>query len=53
MLALFKRYLIALFFLILVIALMLVGTLGVKMFGDAMLEDTNTQMVPRGEKIKL
>jgi hypothetical protein len=53
MLALFKRYFVALIFLILVIILMLIGTLGVKMFGDKMLEDTNTQIAPRGEKIKL
>lgn len=32
--------------------LMILGTLGVKTFGDKMLEDTGIEMKPRGEKIK-
>ena len=32
---------------------MLLGTLGVKTFGDKMLEDTEIQMKPRGEKVKI
>ena len=32
---------------------MLLGTMGVKMFGDKMLEDTSDIIKPRGEKIKL
>jgi uncharacterized membrane protein len=53
MLAILKRYFIALIFFILVICLMLLGTLGVKMFGDKMLENTDAPMKPRGEKIIL
>lgn len=53
MLAILKRYFVALIFFILVIFLMLLGTLGVKMFGDKMLEDSGAQMKPRGEKIIL
>lgn len=53
MLAILKRYFVALIFLVLVIFLMLIGTLGVKKFGDKMLEDSDTQMKPRGEKIIL
>lgn len=53
MLAVFKRYSIALFFLLLVAGLMILGTMGVKQFGDKMLESTDTQMKPRGEKVNL
>jgi hypothetical protein len=51
----FKRYGIAIIFLILVIVLMLLGTLGVKDFGDHLLKDshTNTTMKPKGERIEL
>ena len=46
-----KRYSLALFFLLLVVLLMLLGTIGVKMFGDKMLEDTDMIMQPRGERV--
>ncbi|WP_455756375.1 hypothetical protein [Sulfurimonas sp.] len=53
MLLIFKRYSLALIFLFLVVFLMLIVTLGVKMFGDKMIEDTNMHMKPRGEVIKI
>ncbi len=50
-----KRYSMALVFLALVVILMLIGTMGVTMFGEKMIEDTNTDthMKPRGEKVNL
>ncbi|MBA1433226.1 MAG: hypothetical protein FAF04_06475 [Epsilonproteobacteria bacterium] len=48
-----KRYGIALVFLLLVIILMLLGTLGVKDFGDKMFQDANITIKPQGERIKL
>lgn len=48
-----KRYSMALLFLFLVIFLMLIATLGVKSFGDKMLENTDMQITPVGEKINL
>ena len=53
MLAILKRYGMALVFLLLVVVLMIFGTMGVKSFGDKMLEDTDVTMKPRGEKIEL
>ena len=53
MLQVLKRYSLALVFLFLVVLLMILGTLGVKKFGDKMLEDTGVEMKPRGEKVKL
>jgi hypothetical protein len=51
----FKRYGLALLFLLLVIILMLLGTLGVEDFGDHLLKDShiNTTMKPKGERIDL
>jgi len=46
-----KRYALALFFLLVVILLMLIGTLGVKKFGDEMFENANITITPVGEKI--
>ena len=46
-----KRYSLALVFLFLVVFLMLLGTIGVKIFGDKMLEDTNMVIQPRGERV--
>jgi len=43
----------AIIFLILVIVLMLLGTLGVKDFGDQMFKDANISITPEGERIKL
>jgi uncharacterized protein (DUF927 family) len=46
-----KRYSMALLFLFVVIALMILGTLGVKSFGENMFEGTGIDMHPRGEKV--
>lgn len=46
-----KQYSMALVFLFLVILLMLIATLGVKSFGDKMLESTDLKITPIGEKI--
>lgn len=49
--AILKRYAMALFFLLFVSSLMLLGTMGVKMLGDKMFEDTGIEMKPRGEHL--
>jgi len=46
-----RRYGMALFFLFLVTLLMLLGTLGVKSFGDKMFEGTGVEMKPRGDNL--
>ncbi|MGB5966331.1 MAG: hypothetical protein WBF77_04755 [Sulfurimonadaceae bacterium] len=51
MIAVLKRYSMALLFLFAVILLMVLGTLGVKSFGDKMLEDSGIKIEPRGEKV--
>ena len=51
MIQILKRYSLALIFLLLVVFLMILGTMGVKNFGDTMLEETGVQMKPRGERI--
>ncbi len=51
MIAILKRYLMAFIFLILVIVLMLIGTMGVMSFGDKMVSDIGVEMKPRGEKL--
>ncbi len=43
----------AVVFLFLVVILMLLGTLGVKDFGDQMFKDANITITPEGERIKL
>lgn len=48
-----KRYGMAVVFLTLVIALMLLATLGVKDFGDKISKDVNITITPQGERIKL
>lgn len=48
-----KRYSMALFFLLIIAFLMLIGTLGVKSFGDMMMKDMDVQMKPRGERVTL
>ena len=53
MIAILKRYSMALLFLSLVVILMIAGTLGVKSFGDKMFEDVDIDMKPRGENVKL
>ena len=51
MLRIIKQYSMALVFLFLVILLMLIATLGVKSFGDKMLEDTNIKITPIGDSL--
>lgn len=52
MIAVFKRYGMALVFLLLVVVLMIAGTFGVMSFGDSMLGDIGeVEMKPRGENI--
>ncbi len=46
-----KRYGMALIFLFLVIFLMILGTWGVKKFGDTMFENTEITIQPRGEEL--
>ncbi len=46
-----KRYGMALIFLFLVILLMILGTWGVKTFGDKMFENTDISIQPRGEHL--
>jgi len=53
MIAALKRYGMALIFLLLVIILMLLGTLGVKDFGDHLFQDANITIKPKGERIVL
>ena len=49
MIAIFKRYAMALVFLLLVVLLMLLGTMGVMSFGNSMVKDIGVEMKPRGE----
>ncbi|EHP29961.1 hypothetical protein SMGD1_1437 [Sulfurimonas gotlandica GD1] len=54
MLAILKRYSLALLFLLIVVVLMLAGTMGVMSFGDKMLKDSGVEMEPmkpRGEDL--
>ena len=51
MLAILKRYSMALIFLFLVVALMLAGTMGVMSFGNNMVKDMGIEMKPRGEDV--
>ncbi len=51
MIAIIKRYSMALVFLALIIILMVLVTWGVTLFGENMLEDTGVQMHPRGEEL--
>ena len=53
MIKVLKRYGMALVFLLLVIILMLIGTLGVKDFGDHLFKDANITIKPEGERIAL
>lgn len=54
LIAIIKRYAMAMLILFFVVLLMVLSTLGVKSFGDKMAEDSGiTQMQPRGEKVKL
>jgi hypothetical protein len=51
MLEILKRYSMALIFLFVVVALMLVGTLGVMSFGNKIVHDIGSEMKPRGEDL--
>ncbi len=47
----FKRYGLAIFFLLAISGLMVLGTMGVRMLGDKMIEGTDIEMKPRGEHL--
>ena len=51
MIAVLKRYGMAMVFLILVVTLMILGTMGVMSFGDSMVKDIGVEMKPRGEHL--
>jgi len=52
MIEILKRYSVALIFLIVVVVMMLIGTLGVMEFGQKMVQDIGAQeMKPRGEEL--
>ncbi len=51
MIAVLKRYGMALVFLFVVVFLMIIGTMGVMSFGDSMVKDIGVEMKPRGENI--
>lgn len=51
MLAIIKRYSMALVFLLLIVVLMLIATMGVMSFGDSMVKEMGIEMKPRGEDI--
>jgi len=51
MIAILKRYSMAISFLVLVAILMILGTWGVTLFGEKMFEDSGIQMHPRGESL--
>jgi len=51
MIAILKRYSMALVFLLLIIFLMILGTWGVTVFGEKMLEGSGVEMQPRGESL--
>jgi hypothetical protein len=51
MMVVIKRYAMAFFFLLLVSVLMVLGTWGVRSFGEKMFEDTGIEMKPRGENL--
>jgi len=53
MIAILKRYSLAIFFLLFVIIMMLVFTLGVERFGDKLLEDANITVMPTSQKVNL
>ena len=48
-----KRYSVAIILLLLVVFMMLIGTLGVKRFGDKMFEDANITIRPQGTEINM
>ncbi|MFK5937937.1 MAG: hypothetical protein QM497_06005 [Sulfurimonas sp.] len=53
MIVILKRYSLAILFLLLIIILMLIFTLGVERFGDKILEDANITVMPISQKVNL
>jgi len=51
MIAILKRYGMALVFLLSIVFLMILGTWGVTLFGEKMFEDSDIEMHPRGESL--
>lgn len=51
MIALLKRYSVAIGFLLLMALLMILGTWGVTLFGEKMFEESGVEMHPRGENL--
>jgi len=51
MIEIFKRYSMAIVFLVIVVVLMLGGTLAVMSFGNKMVHDIGLDMKPRGEEL--
>ncbi len=51
MLAIFKRYSLAMFFLLLICSLMVLATMGVKSFSDKMVKDAGIVVEPREEPL--
>ena len=51
MVAVLKRYGMAFVFLLLVIVLMILGTMGVMSFGDSIVNEIGVEMKPRGEHL--
>ncbi len=52
MLKILKRYSMALVFLLLLVVLMLIGTMGVMSFADGMVQEMGIEMKPRGEDMR-
>lgn len=46
-----RQYGLALFFLLVISGLMVLGTMGVRVLGDKMIEGTDIEMKPRGEHL--
>ncbi|MBE0513863.1 hypothetical protein [Sulfurimonas sp.] len=51
MLEIFKRYSLAIFFLLLISGLMVLATIGVKHFSDGMVKDAGIVVKPREERL--
>ena len=51
MIAIIKRYSMALIFLLLIVFLMILVTWGVTLFGEKMFEESGIEMHPRGESL--
>jgi len=51
MIAILKRYSMALIFLLVTVFLMILGTWGVTAFGEKMFEESGVELHPRGESL--